>query len=201
MRIHFPLFLLAAMFAGRGAWAQRLQNMDISFLAGPASIIARPLAGSNVTLNGHTSLATSIVYGYQMKRISAASLWLELSPITALFGLGTASIPGSVNDTFMTTTAGVRLVVPLQSRVSAYGVLGGGVGLFYYPSLLGGQNTYLLSNSTLHGVFLVGGGVAFRLNRYISIRAEARDFITGAGLSGSTGRNHVLPLFGVAFHF
>src|SRR5262245_64172858 len=123
MRTHFPLFLLTAMFACRDAGAQRVQNMDISFLAGPANVSSRPLTGTNVTLNGHTSLATSIVYGYQLKRISAASLWLELSPITALFGLGTASIPGSVNDTLLTYTAGLRLVVPLHSRISAYGVL------------------------------------------------------------------------------
>lgn len=56
------------------------------------------------------------------------------------------------------------------------------------------------STLTVHGGFDFGGGVDIRLSRYFSIRAEVRDFVTGAGLSGVEGRNHVAPLVGLVFH-
>jgi hypothetical protein len=35
----------------------------------------------------------------------------------------------------------------------------------------------------------------------LSLRVDARDYVTGRNLSGVRGRNHLLPLFGFAFHF
>lgn len=62
-------------------------------------------------------------------------------------------------------------------------------------------NPTISSNSTGHGLAVLGGGIDVRLTRRISIRGEVRDLVTGAGLSGAKGRHHVLPLFGVALPF
>ncbi len=202
MKTHFLLVLLAAILVCCRARAQGVQNQDIFLLAGPASIASRTLPGSNVTLYGQTALGTTTGYGYQVARMSAASLWLEFTAGTFVVqGLTTTSVAGLVNNDLQAYTAGVRLQVPLQSRISAYGISGGGGGLFQHAAIEGGSNPYVASHSTLHGVFLFGGGIDVRLNRRLSVRGEVRDLVTGSGLSGAAGRNHVLPLFGIAFHF
>lgn len=202
MKAHFPIALVTTLAACSGAGAQGVQNLDVFFLAGPATISSQTIRGSNVTLNGRTSLGTAIGVSYQLTRISAASLWIELVPaISVVHGIGTASIPGLVNNDLETFTAAARLMVPVQSRVSVYGIAGGGGGSFHYPVIAGGSNPYVMSNATFHGVFETGGGIDVRLREHISLRGEVRDFITGAGLSGVAGHHHVLPLFGLAFHF
>jgi len=159
------------------------------------------IRGSNVTLSGQTSSGFALGYGYQLTRISASSLWLELVAPTASFGRSSASIPGSVNNDLQTFAVAARLMVPLQSRLSVYGIAGGGGGSFHYPVIAGGSNPYVTSNATAHGVFETGGGIDVRLNERLSLRGEVRDFVTGARLSGAAGRHHILPLFGLAFHF
>lgn len=171
-------------------------------LAGPAPSGARVLGDSGVTVNGHTAMGAAIGYGYQPTRMSAASLWLDFSIGTYVVGgITNANIPGSVNNDIMAYTAGARLMLPLQSRVSAHGLLGGGGGSFEYAVITDGANPTISSNSTLHGVLVAGGGIDVRLTRRISIRGEVRDLVTGAGLAGSSGHNHILPLFGVGLHF
>lgn len=202
MQTHILLPYLAATLACCTSLAQGVQNMDTAFMAGPASSGSRVLRGSDVTLNGRTSFGAAIVYGYQVTRMSAASLWIEVSPGTfVLSGLATASIPGVVNNNIQAYTAAARVMLPLQSRVSAYGVLGGGGGSFNHAVLYGGPNPFVTSYSSFHGVFLTGGGIDVRLTPRVSIRGEVRDLVTGKDLSGAAGRNHLLPLFGIAFHF
>ena len=46
-----------------------------------------------------------------------------------------------------------------------------------------------------------GGGLDFRLTRLVSLRAEARDFVTGRGLGGVEGRNHPIFSFGLGIHW
>ena len=201
MRLHLRLPLLVTLTCC-GALAQGVQNQDIAILAGPASIGTRVLSGTNVTLNGQTAVAAATIYGYQVARISGASLWIEFSPGTFLLhGRGTASIPGVVSNTLSAYTAGARLMLPLQSRISVYGLAGGGGGSFHYAVLATGTEARVTYNNTFHGLFVFGGGADIRLTRHLSIRGEIRDLVTGRGLSGANGRHHVLPLFGPAFHF
>ena len=201
-RTHLLLLPVAAMCGCSASFAQRVQNSDISFLAGPAPSGSRALGGSDVTVNGRTALGTAVGYGYQLTRMSAASIWFDFSIGTNVTnGITHASIQGSVNNDIMAYTAGARLMLPLQSRVSGYGSLAGGGGTFQYAVINNGSNPYVSSNSTAHGVLVIGGGIDVRLTRRISIRGEVRDLVTGTGLSGASGRHHVLPLFGIAFHF
>ena len=193
-------FLLVTLLPG-GAWAQGVQNMDISILAGGRSVQSRVVPGSNATVYGTALAGQAIGYGYQVARTSAASLWLEYGSSLWFDGASTASLPGSVSNEMGLYTLGVRFMVPVQSRISAYGALGGGGGNFHYDVTVAEPSPHVTANSTHHGVFDFGGGVDIRLTRRISIRGEVRDFVSGAGLSGATGVHHVLPVVGVALHF
>lgn len=92
-------------------------------------------------------------------------------------------------------------MVPVSSRLSIYAVSGGGAGSFQSLVVTGGANPSVSTDSTVHGVFVFGGGADFRLSKGLSLRVEARDLVTGKELDGATGRHHWLPTLGVAFHF
>ena len=96
---------------------------------------------------------------------------------------------------------GVRLMVPVQSRISVFGAIGGGFCSCSNPNLTSDNPPDLKTNNTTHGVFSFGGGVDFRLFQAVSIRLDVRDYVTGRDLSGIPGRNHFLPMMGLAFHF
>jgi hypothetical protein len=108
-------------------------------------------------------------------------------------------LANSINSSF--STPGVRLQVPMGSRVAFYAVGGVGLGIFNYDqaSVSSGVKVQTLTN--YHGVVDFGGGADFRLTRLLSLRGEVRDFVTGKGLGGAPGRNQVLADFGVVFHF
>jgi hypothetical protein len=200
-KIHLLPFLCLTLFAS-GARAQGVQNKDIFFLFGANSVNPETIPGSQVTVSGSTSYWNfSYGYGYQVLRKSAASLWVEYVPVFAGNNRVGTSTAGTVSQSWWASTVGVRFMVPLQSRVSIYGATGGGGGSFHEVQAGAGATPVVTSPSTWHGVFDIGGGIDVRLSRRFSIRAELRDWVTGAGLSGIPGRNHPLAFGGVALHF
>jgi hypothetical protein len=196
LRIFLPM-----LFAF-GAWAQRVQNMDIYFLGGPSFTRAQTIGGTNVTVYGSTGFSYTVGYGYQIMRKSAVSLWVELLPaVLAAPAAETATIPGSISLTSTMFVPSVRIMAPLQSRISVFGALGGGYGSFSNPTLTSDNPPDLKTRDVGHGVIGIGGGVDVRLSRFFSIRVDVRDYVTGRNLGGVPGRNHILPMMGFAVHF
>ena len=194
------LLLLGLILLPQAARAQFVQNMDIYFLFGGAPAHSQTVAGL-AALPGATLLTNATGYGYQIVRKSAASLWVEFSPLFSSGRIAASGTPGSANLDWNTFTLGVRFMVPVQSRISLYGATGGGAGWFHELYIAGGSNPFLASTSTAHGVFDFGGGVDVRVIRMFSVRGEVRDFVTGTNLSGTAGRHHVVIMGGIAMHF
>jgi hypothetical protein len=193
--------LLPIIFAS-SVWAQRIQNMDVFFLAGPSFARTQVIGGTNVTVYGSTGFCETTGYGYQFMRRSAVSLWVELLPFASVNpSAETASIPGSISLNTSLFVPSVRVMVPVQSRISFFGTLGAGLGSFNNPTLTSDNPPDLKTNGVDHLVIGAGGGVDIRLTRMFSLRVDVRDFVTGRDLSGVPGRNHVLPMMGFAFHF
>jgi hypothetical protein len=185
------------------ASAQRIQNNDVFLGFGPAWTGSSTIGGTNVALAESSGFSYVTSYGYQVQRISAIGVLLDLTFATAEPGSQKANVPGSgaVDTSWNAATAGVRLMVPVNSRLSFYGVLGGGFGGFSAPSAsTAGTAASVSTRDTTHGIFAFGGGADLRLSQWFSLRAEVRDYVSGRELSGD-GRNHLLPTFGVAFHF
>ena len=194
-------FLMVALFSG-SVWAQGIQNHDMVILAGPAWNGSQTIGGTNVTLASSSGYNFQTDYGYQVARLSAVSLFLDLS-FHFTFP-GTPAVPAPLADgaesAWDAGTLGLRLLVPVNSRLSFYTLSGGGLGSFSYPVLTGGASPAVSLNNTVHGVFVFGGGADVRLSRHWSLRMDVRDLVTGRDLNGP-GRHHVLPSFGVAIHF
>jgi hypothetical protein len=200
-RIRLLRLLLPMIFAW-GAWAQRIQNMDIFFLAGPSFAKAQVIGGTNVTVYGSTGYSSTTGYGYQFMRKSAVSLWVEFAPFAGIHPAAeTATIPGSVSLTSIIFAPGIRVMAPVQSRISVFGVLGAGWGDFSVPTLTSDNPPDLKSGDTGHFVTDLGGGIDIRLSRLFSFRVDVRDYVTGRDLGGVPGRNHLLPSLGFAVHF
>ena len=197
--LHTLLGLLLAAGAARAQYTSKVQNSDIRFLFGGAHAGEQTIPGTNIRVNGTNGLGMTIGYGYQVARVASVSIWAEFAQNFHTSGVTSAGIPGSVNTDFLSYIASGRFMFPIQSRVSAFAVLGGGGGEFHRPSLLSGP--VAASYSTWHGVLETGGGLDIRVNRLLSVRIDVRDEITGRGLSGSSGRHHVIPLAGIAMHF
>jgi len=194
--------LLLLLFFAIGAWAQRIQNMDIFFLAGPSFTKTQTISGTNVTVYGSVGYSSTVGYGYQVVRKSAVSLWLELFPLVfASPAAETATIPGTIALKSLLYVPSARVMVPVHSRVSLFGALGGGYGNFDYPTLTSDNPPHPTTHQVGHFVTGAGGGADIRLTRTFSFRVDVRDYVTGRGVSGVPGRNHVLPMMGFAFHF
>ena len=192
---HFPLLLTFSCSILFMSLAQAQQNSDIAVLSGPAFGTSHAISGSTDTVSGGTGLTTSICFGYQVVRKSAASLWVEVLP-----GVYPSPENRSVNtgvhlsEDARMYSAGMRLMIPLQSRVSLFTAAGGGLGNFHQAT------PTLKLTSALHGLVEFGGGVDVRLTRRFSIRVDVRDYVSGRGLGGVAGRHRLLPLAGIALH-
>jgi hypothetical protein len=199
-----PIWMCCFMSAA--ACAQGVQNMDISFMFGPVFTKGVAVVGpaGSVMVSGSVGYSTQISYGYQVATTAAGNLFIEL-PSTFVFGLSGTVANGVVSsldrDTWY-TTPGVRFKIPTGTRISFYGVLG--VGAAFYnerDSVVSGQLVATHSNTTAQPALDVGGGIDFRISRWLSLRADERDFVSAAGYGGTAGHNHLQFLMGVAFHF
>lgn len=179
-------------------WGQSGENY---FLAGPAFGSTQVIGGSNVTVTGSMGFSDLIGFAFQVKRESAISLWVEPSPLVIDSPGGSAPIQGSAAANAIMLTPSARLMVPVESRISVFGAVGGGGGRFRNYTLSPDSPPQLKNHGVYHGVFSAGGGIDFRISRHFSIRVDARDYVTGRGLGGVLGRNHFLPMLGAALHY
>jgi hypothetical protein len=192
--------LVVTLFCG-AAWAQGIQNRDMSLSAGPSWTQSQTIGGTNVTLSGSKGWNAQSDFGYQVARAGAVSLMVDVSFLFSNAGGLFANVPAVGRSDFSPITAGLRFMVPVHPRLSFYVVPGGGYVSARSPVLTAGASPTISTHDTGHGVFAFGGGADVRLSKWWSVRAEVRDFVTGKDLAGVTGRHHVAPLFGVALHF
>jgi hypothetical protein len=195
--------LLGLALLPAGGWAQgAVQNMDIYFLFGATTVKLQTVPGTGITLSQSTAISSMVGYGYQVARTKAGGLWVEVAPGTSAFPhQRTNATPDTVELSTLIQALGLRFMVPVHPRISVYGATGGGIGFFNYPVQGTGPSPAVQVNSISHGVLDFGGGADWRLRRWVSIRAEVRDYVTGRGLSGVAGPNHVLAFVGIATHF
>jgi hypothetical protein len=185
-----------------GLLAQGVQKSDVSVMFGVRPGTSLVVSGLNARLSTSEGVTFQYGHGYQVLQTSAGNLWLEL-PMTFVLGRSTVISIGSIsggNEGYF-LTPGIRYHLPAPGRVSAYGMVGGGYGSFGYYRVSGASGSSVTTTRTIHGAFDVGGGLEVRLTRRLGLRMEVRDFISGRGLGGAEGRNHVVVLGGMALHF
>ncbi len=191
------------------AFAQGVQNMDISLMFGRAHGSGAVVVGSDgsATVTGSGGFTQQYSYGYQFTSTKAGSLYLE-TPLTIVSNSSATVMGGpaggsvsSLNRRAFYFTPGIRYKIPTGTRISFYAALGGGLATYNErDTVVNGQVT-ATNASSYHPALDFGGGIDLRLARWMSLRGEARDFVSTAGLGGTVGNNHGVFLFGLAFHF
>jgi hypothetical protein len=196
MKALFLLFLTAG--------AVLAQNTDLGLLLGVSGPTSRVDVGTGVKISNSVGGSGQVNFAFQVSDTKAGRLYVELpvlfggySRSSILGGNLSSSVGGSVYF-----TPGVRWNIFPHSRVSLYAALGGGPAAFQEDSAHLGRNLVSTTTSwTVRPAVAFGGGLDFRLTRLLSLRMEARDFVSGKGLGGVEGRNHVIYGFGLGFHW
>ena len=191
--------LLTILLAG-GAGAQ---NSDLGLLLGISGPTSSVRTGSGVRVSSSVGAHGQINYAQQLRETSAGRLYLELPLL--LGGQVSSHVSSSIVASaggMIFFTPGVRLNIAPHSRVSFY--LAGGAGVAAFDEnravMMAGRISVDQGwSATPAGEF--GGGLDFRLTRLMSLRAEVRDFVTGAGHGGQEGHHHPVFGFGVGFHW
>ena len=178
------------------------QNSDLGLLVGVNAPRGNVTIGERTVVEGSVGGSTQINYAWQFRKAHATDLYVELPLVISLknttvitdreisFGGGTFFF-----------TPGVRLKLHVQSRVAIYAAAGGGLGSFFGLRTVTGQSVTVSTKRTVTIAGDFAGGIDFRLTRLLSLRFEARDFLSEPGLGGTVGRHHAIYQGGVGFHF
>jgi len=183
------------------AWGQDYLNKELSLMVGPSFGSTQAIDGTNITVNGGTGSSTTFGFAFQVMQQSAVTLWVEPFPVITEQPGESTSTPGFNSADSLYFVPSVRLMAPVHPRISLFAALGGGIGYFHNYTLAIPDSSRLNIDETYHGIFSGGGGVDFRVSKHFSLRIDARDYITGRNLGGVAGRNHPLPMAGVAYRF
>jgi hypothetical protein len=199
------ILLLMLPIAGRAQsilFPAVFHHLEFYYLTGPSYARTQTIGETNVTVYGSMGYSMALGAACQVVRKSNATLWIEFAQHAwANRSAETASVPGSVALKTSIEWAGLRVKVPVTSRISVFAAAGGGFGDFNNPTLSTDNPPVLKTVHVSKGVFGGGGGADFRLMRILSLRLDVRDYVTVRNVSGIPGRNHVLPMFGLVLHW
>jgi hypothetical protein len=174
----------------------RAQNQEVTFSLGGIPGQTRTFQGSAGTAQISADRSFGINYGHRFLDAKIAALYGEIEFVaipTRSVTSATAIVPQSYASLYL--APGLRLKFFPSSRFSPWGAVGEGYALYQQSAKLSnGQNE--TDKFLNRGVFDYGGGLDFRLFRFLGLRAEIRDFLSGnpdlnAKLNSSTQHNIV----------
>ncbi len=182
------------------------QNHEITLSLGGIPSQSRSFRGPAV---GSTQISADVSlganYGQRFVDAEVAALYGEIE-FVALPNRSLAAPAATVPQNYASlyVTPGVRLKVLPRARLSPWVAVGGGYALYEQSAKLSnGQNT---TNKFLNrGVFDFGGGLDYKLSRFLGLRGEVRDFLSGnpnlnVALSSTTQHN-VVASGGISVRF
>lgn len=170
MKALITLLLLTA-----GAHHAQAQRSELGLLLGASSPRSRT---PGLELTRGTSLYAN--YGVRLKEWSPAALYFEV-PFIATPQHRIASPASSATRDVATIylTPGLRLKFVPQRRIAPYIAAGAGWALFEHSTTRLDGRPNEAPRTLSRGAFNFGGGVDVHLWRFIGVRGEVRDFISG----------------------
>ena len=180
------------------------QNSDLAVLVGVSGPNSEVVGGTNPHVSSNSgSASVQFNYAFQVRNTPGSYVYVELPLfITGSSFEDVSRTIVSAHRRVVFLTPGVWFSLFLHNRISVYGALGGGVGWVDNKEEIVGPGMVSSINGWSAGPALdFGGGLDFRLTRLLSLRGEARDFVTRTGYGTSTGHNSLFFTFGIGFHF
>lgn len=198
------IFLLASASI---SFAQSEPKNEVGLLLGALSTGSREIQLPTLSKADFGSgLTYQANYARRIVDAKLASLHVEvLFAATPLVEVKSANtlIPRDYASLFL--TPGLKLKFVPGWRVSPYIAAGGGYARFRESDFRTNNQPNTGKIGTNTGVFNYGGGVDFRVFRYLSLRGEVRDFVTGNPNFNapflSNRQHNVLTSGGIVIHF
>lgn len=197
------LFLLA--LAGN-SFAQDQKN-EVGLLLGALSTGSREIRLPTLsTADINSGITYQASYGRRIVDGKVAALYGEVvfaaTPLQEVRSTNT-TIPRDYASLFL--TPGLKIKFLPSWRVSPYVAAGGGYARFAESEFRTNDQPNTGQRGTNRGVFNYGGGVDIRVIRFLSLRGEVRDFVSGNPNFNSpflSNRQHnVLTSGGIVLHF
>jgi opacity protein-like surface antigen len=174
-----PIIVLFIIFSFGSASAQ---STEIGLLLGGLKTSDKSFQlPSSGELEIGTGLTFQLNYAQRLADLGVASLYFEVPFLATPSTSVTSSnflVPRNYATIFI--TPGLKLKLLPGSRVSPFGAVGVGYArLTASTSLTNGQPNTAGDLAANHGAFDFGGGVDIGVIRFIALRGEVRDFLTG----------------------
>ena len=120
-------------------------------------------------------------YAHRLVDFGVASLYVEVPFLaTPSTDVRSANVFVPQNYASLFITPGLKLKILPHSKITPFGAVGGGYArLTASKSLINNQPNNAGALGANHGAFDFGGGVDVRVFRFLAIRGEVRDFVTG----------------------
>ena len=175
----FVSFAILAVAALVFAAPARSQSQELTFSLGGIPRQTRHLQSSGDSVQIAADRSLGINYGHRLAGTTLAALYGEIQfvalpnrPVSA----ANAVVPQNYASLYL--TPGLRVKLFPNSRLSPWAAIGGGYALYQESARLSnGQDA--LNKFLNRGVFEYGGGLDYRLFRFVGLRAEVRDFFSG----------------------
>lgn len=187
--------------------AQSEPKNEVGLLLGALSTGSREI---QLPTRSRADIGTGLTYqaNYARRIVDAkvASLHVEVlfaaTPLVEVTSTNTL-IPRDYASLFL--TPGLKLKFLPGARLSPYVAAGGGYARFAESEFRTNDQPNTGQRGTNRGVFNYGGGVDLRVIRFLSLRGEVRDFVTGNPNFNapflSNRQHNVLTSGGIVLHF
>jgi opacity protein-like surface antigen len=186
----------------------RLTQLSMLFLCLSAPLFAQRhelgftigglLENDRGAVRSKSGTALQFNYGYRFWSNSAVAVSGEIhmlaSPLRDVEGP-----PRSTRDyASLYLTPGVRVKLNPLGRIQPYGVVGGGYALYEQSTLNMAGQANAAPRHINRGAFVYGAGADLPIRKWLALRGEVRDFVTGnpayfsEGISGGWQHNVVI---------
>jgi opacity protein-like surface antigen len=197
------LFLLAATALALPAHAQK---QEVGFTIGGLFNPDRSFHNPQGTVQSSSGISLGADYAHRFWSGRNVALYGEIEFVANARDRQASSANAGVPRTYATLylAPGVRLKFRPASRFSPWAAFGGGYAQYEQAQTLTDGRSF--SDRRVHrGVFDFGIGTDYRVWRFVSVRGEIRDYVSGnpalnVQLDGSLQHN-VIPKGGIVFGF
>ena len=176
------------------------QQQEVGILAGATTPSAQITVGSFGSFSGGVSATVQVSYAFRVVGAETSSLYVEL-PVSrvakASVSVDERGAGVSVSQVFF--TPGVRFKILPSKRVSPYLTAGAGFGWFDSADVKIDPDLRVNVSSGFKPVVTFGGGLEFRLTRFMNFRTEMCDYVAAGSFVGN--RNHLAYAGGFGFVF
>jgi opacity protein-like surface antigen len=146
------------------------------------------------SLDAGSGVAFQVNYGRRFFDSNKVALFGEINFVASPLRDVSSGVSTATHDfASLYITPGIRVKFRPTSRISPYAVVGGGYADYEQSLTRIDGRPNQASRQLARGVFDFGAGVDVQVWRFVALRAEARDFYTGApnyNIASITGGQH-----------